>query len=55
MKAALRIGAEVTVVLRLGVGEWEAPIRHLRHSTCKLARQFCWTVEAIGAFETTAF
>jgi hypothetical protein len=53
IKAALRSGAVVIVTLRLGVGEWEPLYAICGVRRVSLPRQFCWTIEAIGALEMT--
>lgn len=55
VKAALRSGAVVIVALRLGVGEWEPLYAICGARRVSLPRQFCWTIEAIGALEMAAF
>jgi hypothetical protein len=55
IRAALRKGLVVVITLRLSPGEWE-PLYAIFHCwRVELPRDFCWSIEAIGALEAAAF
>ncbi len=53
-RAALRTGPILVVALRLGVGAWEPLYGIVGPWRVELPREFCWTIEAIGALEAAA-